>query len=61
MAGVVGALQDIESMVALKDLFNATGCENLYTEERFPMNGAGTDTRSSYLLNTTIQGIEASY
>ncbi len=55
IAGVVGALQDVESMVALKDMFNATGCESLYTEEKFPMT---TDIRSSYLLNSTIQGIE---
>lgn len=58
MAGVVGGLQDVESIVALKDFLNATGSEHLYTEEIFPMEGAGTDTRSSYIMNTTIQGIE---
>ena len=58
VAVVVGGLQDVESMVAMKDLVNAMGCEHVYTEERFPMNGAGIDARSSYLLNSTIQGIE---
>ena len=45
-------------MVALKDLLNAIGSENLFTEESFPSDGPGTDIRSSYLLNTSIQGIE---
>ena len=47
-------------MVALKDFLNVFGSENLFTEEKFPMDGAGIDMRSSYLLNSTIQGIEAS-
>lgn len=57
MAAVVGGLQDVESLVALKDLLNKLGSENLYTEESFP---AATDIRSSYLLNTSINGIEVS-
>ena len=58
MAVVVGGLQDVESMVALKDFMNAMGCENLFTEERFPECGSGTDIRSSYIFNSTILGIE---
>ena len=58
VAAVVGGLQDVESMVAMKDLVNAIGSEHVYTEEQFPMTGAGTDARSAYLLNSTIQGIE---
>lgn len=57
MAAVVGGLQDVESLVALKDLLNKLGSENLHTEESFP---SGTDIRSSYLLNTSINGIEVS-
>ena len=57
MAAVVGGLQDVESLVALKDLLNKLGSENLHTEESFP---AATDIRSSYLLNTSINGIEVS-
>uniref|UniRef100_A0A158P751 NADH-ubiquinone oxidoreductase 75 kDa subunit, mitochondrial n=1 Tax=Angiostrongylus cantonensis TaxID=6313 RepID=A0A158P751_ANGCA len=35
-AAVVGGLCDVESMVALKDLFNRFNSENLCTEEDFP-------------------------
>ena len=60
MAVVVGGLADVEAMVSLKDLFNQVGCENVYTEEVFPMSdgGPGADLRSSYLLNSSITGIE---
>jgi NADH dehydrogenase (ubiquinone) Fe-S protein 1 len=44
--------------VALKDLFNRLGCEELCTESTFPMEHGGTDIRSNYLLNTTINGCE---
>lgn len=43
--------------MALKDLLNTLGSESLCTEEVFPMDGAGTDIRSNYLLNSTISGI----
>lgn len=33
-------------------------CENLCTEEIFPLDGSGTDLRSNYLLNSRISGIE---
>ena len=55
---MVGGLQDVESLVALKDLLNSLDSEALYTEEVFPMQGSGGDLRSSYIMNTTIQGIE---
>ena len=60
VAAVVGGLQDVESLVALKDLLNHIGSENLFTEESFPSIGAGVDLRSSYLLNSSIMGIEVS-
>ena len=60
VAAVVGGLQDVESIVALKDLLNRIGSENLFTEESFPSIGAGVDLRSSYLLNSSIMGIEVS-
>lgn len=62
MAVVVGGLVDVEAMVALKDLFNRVGCENLYTEQPFPMGegATGSDLRSTYLLNSSIAGIEVS-
>lgn len=60
VAAVVGGLQDVESIVALKDLINCIGSENLFTEESFPSIGPGVDLRSSYLLNSSIMGIEVS-
>lgn len=58
LAAIAGGLVDAESLVALKDLFNKRGSEALCTEEFFPMDGAGTDLRSNYLLNTKIAGVE---
>jgi NADH dehydrogenase (ubiquinone) Fe-S protein 1 len=58
IVGVSGGLSDAESMIALKDLLNRLGSEELYTEEPFPMTGSGTDFRSSYILNSTISGLE---
>ncbi|XP_069691515.1 NADH-ubiquinone oxidoreductase 75 kDa subunit, mitochondrial isoform X2 [Periplaneta americana] len=58
IAAVAGGLVDAESLVALKDLLNKLGSENLCTEHTFPVDGSGTDLRSSYLLNTKIAGVE---
>jgi NADH dehydrogenase (ubiquinone) Fe-S protein 1 len=58
MAAVAGGLVDVESLVALKDLFNRFSSENLFTEESFPGEGAGGDLRSNYIMNTGIAGIE---
>jgi len=54
---VAGGLACAESLTATKDLMNRLGCENLFTEERFPLY-TGTDFRSQYLLNTGIAGVE---
>jgi hypothetical protein len=45
-----------QSLVALKDLLNRLGSESVCTEHTFPLDGSGTDLRSSYLLNTKIAG-----
>lgn len=58
IAAIAGPHADAESLVVLKDLVNKLGSESTCTEEIFPMNGAGTDLRSNYLLNSGIQGIE---
>lgn len=48
MAAVGGGLVDAEALVALKDLFNRCDSEALYTEESFPMDGAGyVDSQSN--------------
>ncbi|XP_030199883.1 NADH-ubiquinone oxidoreductase 75 kDa subunit, mitochondrial [Gadus morhua] len=58
IAAVVGGLVDAEALVALKDMLNRLNSDTLCTEEVFPMEGAGSDLRSNYLLNTGIAGIE---
>nr|XP_018913653.1 PREDICTED: NADH-ubiquinone oxidoreductase 75 kDa subunit, mitochondrial [Bemisia tabaci] len=58
IAGIAGGLVDAEALVALKDLLNRLGSENLVTETIFPMEGSGTDFRTNYLANSTIAGIE---
>jgi NADH dehydrogenase (ubiquinone) Fe-S protein 1 len=60
VAAIVGGQADAEALVALKDFMNRLGCERLCTEEIFPMDAAGTDLRSNYLLNNGISGIEES-
>ncbi len=56
MAALAGDLCDVESMVALKDLMNALGSENIDCRT----DGALFDTndRSHYLFNSGIAGIE---
>jgi len=58
VAGVAGGQADAEALVALKDFVNRLGSEVVCTEEAFPMEGSGTDFRSSYLLNSSIAGLE---
>lgn len=58
--GVVGALADAESIVALKDLVNRLGSDNLVVDQ--PAGDAppayGQDFRSNYSFNSTIPNIE---
>lgn len=55
---VAGALADTESMVALKDLVNRLGSENLTTDTPLGHLPAptGSEIRSNYLFNTSIEG-----
>ena len=41
IAALAGGLADAESLVALKDLLNRLGSENVFVEENFPQQGAG--------------------
>ncbi|KAF8333195.1 uncharacterized protein EI90DRAFT_3145310 [Cantharellus anzutake] len=59
---IAGHLADTESLVALKDLVNRLGSDNLATDE---LGGAGyrlpahsVDIRSNYLFNSTILGLD---
>lgn len=56
---IAGGMADAEALVALKDLANRLGSEQLCTEHDFPTDGSGTDLRSSYLLNTGIAGLHS--
>lgn len=59
VAALAGPLADAESLVALKDLVNRLGSENVYVEEAFPADAAGSvDLRNSYLLNSGIVAME---
>lgn len=55
---VAGALADVESMVALKDLINRLGSENVTTDVEQNVDVHGADFRSNYVFNSTIDGIE---
>ncbi|KAH8827071.1 Ndufs1, NADH-ubiquinone oxidoreductase 75kD subunit (775) [Flagelloscypha sp. PMI_526] len=60
LAAISEGLADTESLVALKDLTNRLGSDNLVLDQ---VNGNlppvhGVDARSSYLFNSTIPGVE---
>ncbi len=57
---VVGHLADTESMVALKDLVNRLGSDNLALDQQGGSSAPthGVDVRSNYLFNSTIPGVE---
>uniref|UniRef100_A0A914DSF9 NADH-ubiquinone oxidoreductase 75 kDa subunit, mitochondrial n=1 Tax=Acrobeloides nanus TaxID=290746 RepID=A0A914DSF9_9BILA len=58
MAAIVGTLNDAESTIALKDLFNKFNSEHVYTEGDFPIESGGFDLRSNYLLNDRLASVE---
>ncbi|KIJ43938.1 hypothetical protein M422DRAFT_67828, partial [Sphaerobolus stellatus SS14] len=57
---VAGHLADTESLVALKDLMNRLGSDNLALDQEggdtAPVHGV--DIRSNYLFNTTVPGLD---
>jgi len=57
---VAGHLADTESLVALKDLINGLGSDNLALDQvgGYAPPVHGVDVRSNYLFNTTIPGVE---
>lgn len=56
--GIAGDLVEVESLVALKDLANTLGSENLALDTLTQPPAHGIDIRSNYLFNSTISGIE---
>jgi NADH dehydrogenase (ubiquinone) Fe-S protein 1 len=59
ISAVAGQLADAESLVALKDLLNKLGSENLQIEGKAKANIQSlNDFRSNYVLNATIKRVE---
>ncbi|KGB74195.1 NADH dehydrogenase (quinone) G subunit [Cryptococcus deuterogattii R265] len=57
---VAGHLADTETLVALKDLMNRLGSENLTLDQKLGdlPSAANVDIRSNYLFNTGIENVE---
>ncbi|KAJ2345630.1 ndufs1 NADH-ubiquinone oxidoreductase subunit, partial [Coemansia sp. RSA 2618] len=57
---IAGDLADAESMVALKDLLNAAGSENLAVDTLHNTRAPafGVDVRTNYTFSATIAGVE---
>ena len=61
---IVGPFADAESLVAIKDLLNAIGSENVYVHTDSSIDpsclptSSDLDFRSNYLFNTTIMDLE---
>ncbi|XP_023527139.1 NADH dehydrogenase [ubiquinone] iron-sulfur protein 1, mitochondrial-like [Cucurbita pepo subsp. pepo] len=56
IVGIAGKLSDAESMIALKDLLNRLGSNNVWCEGNGPQPNA--DLRSGYMMNSGIAGLE---
>ncbi|WVQ71394.1 NADH dehydrogenase (quinone), G subunit [Cryptococcus sp. DSM 104548] len=55
---VAGALADTEALVAVKDLLNKLGSENLTLDQNLGDAPTNVDIRSNYLFNTGIENVE---
>ena len=58
MTAVAGQLADAESIMALKDLFNRLGSDNLLFDGETGRPSHGADLRASYSFNSTLAGAE---
>lgn len=64
MEVIIGPMVDLETMVAIKDLFNRFDCENVYIHHDCDIDASliprqtDLDFRSNYLFNTSIAGLE---
>ena len=54
--GSIGQFQDLESIVAFKDLLNRLNCEHVDTRSNAPKLNA--DFREQYLMNSKVTGID---
>lgn len=55
---IAGALVDVESLVALKDLVNKLDSEHVTTDVALNTPATGLDIRSNYSFSSTIDGID---
>lgn len=53
---MIGQFQDVESILAFKDLLNKLNCENV--DARSNSNNFDADFRSQYLMNSRVTGID---
>uniref|UniRef100_A0A915AES1 NADH-ubiquinone oxidoreductase 75 kDa subunit, mitochondrial n=1 Tax=Parascaris univalens TaxID=6257 RepID=A0A915AES1_PARUN len=58
IAAVAGPMNDLESLMALKDLMNRFNTELVCTEESFPNVNGGSDLRSNYIMNDGMVAVE---
>lgn len=58
MSAIIGNFADVESVIALKDMLNRMNCDNFEIRSDAPKFNA--DLRSSYIMNSTIRGVEDS-
>uniref|UniRef100_F1KVL1 NADH-ubiquinone oxidoreductase 75 kDa subunit, mitochondrial n=1 Tax=Ascaris suum TaxID=6253 RepID=F1KVL1_ASCSU len=58
IAAVAGPMNDLESLMALKDLMNRFNTELVCTEESFPNANGGSDLRSNYIMNDGMVAVE---
>lgn len=58
MSAIIGNFADVESIIALKDFLNRMNCDNFEIRSDAPKFNA--DLRSSYIMNSTIRGVESS-
>lgn len=56
ISAIIGDFVDVESVTALKDLFNRLDCDNF--EIRSNNLKLSSDFRSNYIMNSRISGIE---
>lgn len=54
--GIIGQFNDIESILAFKDLLNRLNCDNIDVRRNAPHFNA--DFRSQYLMNSRVTGID---
>ncbi|KAJ3073277.1 hypothetical protein HDU98_001895 [Podochytrium sp. JEL0797] len=58
MVAMAGQMADAESLVALKDLFNKHGSENVRLESSAIAPVGLSDFRASYVVNSALNGVE---